>query len=49
MAPKVWNDFQTNTVIMNKALTGTKGIFVRLTTTGDYCGNIDYIKLGYTN
>lgn len=47
--PSAWNDFQKNTVVTSGSRTGSMGIFVRLTTTGSYCGNIDYISLGYTD
>ena len=47
--PSKWNDFQKNTVITGGGRAGNMGIFVKLTTTGKYCGNIDYISLGYSD
>lgn len=46
--PKAWNDFQSNVMRITAERTGKNGIFVKLTTTGKYCGNLDYIKLMYS-
>ncbi|MDO5397090.1 MAG: glycoside hydrolase family 3 C-terminal domain-containing protein [bacterium] len=46
--PSKWNDFRSNVMRVNSGKTGKNGIFVKLTTTGKYCGNIDYVKLMYS-
>ncbi len=44
-----WNDFRSNVIRVKTSQTGTKGVFVKLTTTGKYCGNLDVIKFMYSN
>ena len=46
--PSKWNDFQSNIMRVSTDKEGSLGIFVKLTTTGKYCGNLDYIKLMYS-
>lgn len=46
---KNWNDFKTNVIRIKSGLTGTKGIFMKGTTTGKYLGNFDYMNLMYSD
>ena len=46
---KNWNDFKTNVIRIKSGLTGTKGIFIKGTTTGKYLGNFDYMNLMYSD
>ncbi len=46
MAASGWNTYYDHQVQFNSS--GTKGLFVKLNSTGKYCGNFDYMHLMYT-
>lgn len=46
--PSSWADFQSNVIRVLSTHMGSRGVFVKLTTTGKYCGNLDFVKLMYT-
>lgn len=47
IADKNWDTYYDHNIILNSAVTGNKGIFVKMTTDGRYAGNLDYIQLKY--
>ncbi|MCH5213002.1 MAG: carbohydrate-binding protein, partial [Oscillospiraceae bacterium] len=42
-----WNTYCDNNVIVTTEFSGTRGLFVKLSSTGKYAGNHDYIDLKY--
>lgn len=45
--PSKWDNYYDHNIILNSAVTGNKGIFVKMTTDGKYAGNLDYVQLKY--
>ena len=46
-ADKTWDVYIDNSIVVKSGFSGNRGIFVKLNTTGKYCGNLDYIDLKY--